>query len=104
MLFRSTKLEGPDRYSVNILSQELRQQITDSVMSQLTTADLSPQFRKLRDLYQQSVMFSHNEKSNRFLYEEALLALTQLDNIRLNNFKTTFAPILELLQNEFKQS
>jgi hypothetical protein len=97
-----TKLEGPACYSVNIMSDSRRQQITDTVMSQIGTIELGPQFDKLKDLYQQSMRYSHNQTADRSGYKEAIRSLTQLDEIRLNNFKATFAPILELIQDEFK--
>jgi hypothetical protein len=97
-----TKLEGPACYSVNILSETQRQQITSLVISQIGSIDQGLQFAKLKELYQQSMLFSHNQHANKNSFKEAIRSLTQLDELRLNNFKTTFAPILEKIQDEFK--
>lgn len=93
-----TKLEGPEMYSVNLLSQELRQLIYDYTLKNLTKQPTTYHWEKLLDLYKQSMIIANNDNFKRELYQQGLNALRAKDNLRTMDYKVVFKDLLHLIK------
>lgn len=95
-----TKLEGPEIYSVNLLSIEQRRKLVDYSLSKLELKPISKSYEKLLDLYQQSMIFNNHDLFDQDMYNRGKIALQEKDNLRTMNYNEVFLPILEFIEND----
>jgi sulfatase maturation enzyme AslB (radical SAM superfamily) len=92
-----TKLEGPDWYSVNILSLEQRQQILEYTTSKID-APQTRFFEKLFDLYKQSLSSTNNSPFNQILFDKGIKMLKSIDELRDEDHNKVLNPIIEFIK------
>jgi hypothetical protein len=95
-----TKLEGPEWYSVNLLSIEQRRKLVDYSLSKLELKPITKSYEKLLDLYQQSMIFNNHDPFDQDMYNRGKIALQEKDNLRTMNYNKVFLPILEFIEND----
>lgn len=95
-----TKLEGPDYYSVNLLSTSQRNAIVDAVLEKLVTIqnDQFGMFEKLLLFYKQSMQFTLNDNFDSVKFDNGLVELSNIDGLRNNMHLELFAPIIGMIK------
>lgn len=94
-----TKLEGPDFYSVNLLSYKHRKQLVDYTLENLQQQPITPSYEKLLDLYKQSMIFQNYDTFNSKLYDKGKTELASKDNLRTMDYNLVFRDIMEFIEN-----
>jgi len=94
-----TKLEGPEYYSVNILSQSQRETIYNNVRKQIDTISDNPQFEKIKDLYRQSMLFDGRDTLDAVKFSLGLESLNSIDSIRQEDHSLVFKSIVDLIND-----
>ena len=97
-----TKVEGPAEYSVEVIPESARNTIVTNNVSKCSDTP-SDQFKKLLQLYQESMLFTHSN-ADEAKFKKALAALNTLDGRRGNNHLTTFKTTVEMINDSFRQS
>lgn len=95
-----TKLEGPEMYSVNLLSLEQRKKLVDYTLNKLQQQPISKSYEKLLDLYKQSMIFNNHDNFDLNLYEQGKIALQDKDNLRTLNYQSTFREVIEFIEHD----
>lgn len=95
-----TKLEGPEWYSVNLLSIEQRKKLVNHTLEKLHQQPITKSYERLLDLYQQSMVFNNHDEFNLELYNQGKIALQDKDNLRTMDYNKTFYKILEFIEHE----
>jgi sulfatase maturation enzyme AslB (radical SAM superfamily) len=93
-----TKLEGPEWYSVNLLSYLQRKKLVDITLEKLEQQPITASYERLLDLYQQSMIFRNHDDFNIPLYKQGKKALEEKDNLRTMDYKKVFEPILKFIE------
>lgn len=93
-----TKLEGPEWYSVNILSLDQRQSIVNITEEKMVDKPINPCYERIYDLYKQSMIFKNHDTFNIDLYIKGKKALIEKDNLRTMDYKQVLKPILEFIE------
>lgn len=95
-----TKLEGPEWYSVNLLSIEQRKKLVEHTLEKLHQQPITKSYERLLDLYKQSMVFNNHDDFNSELYNRGKVALHDKDNLRTMDYTKTFNKIIEFIEND----
>lgn len=97
-----TKVEGPAEYSVEVIPESARNQIVADNLSKCTNIP-SDQFKKLLQLYTESMTFTHSS-ADVVKFNKAVATLNTLDTRRGNNHLSTFKNTVEMINDSFRKS
>jgi sulfatase maturation enzyme AslB (radical SAM superfamily) len=95
-----TKVEGPAEYSVEVIPAAARNAIVSNNLSKCVNIP-SDQFKKLLQLYTESMTFTHGN-ADEIKFNKALAALNTLDARRGNDHATTFKNTIEMINDSFR--
>ena len=94
-----TKLEGPDCYSVNVLSNKQRHKIFEYNKNKIIPP-INKCYQRLFDLYEQSMLYTHHNGFNYSLFNRGKSSLKEKDTLRHTNYKIVFKNIIEFIEND----
>lgn len=93
-----TKLEGPEWYSVNLLSLEQRTKLVEITEHNMVEKPINHCYEKIWDLYKQSMIVKNYDTFNMELYLEGKRNLKAKDNLRTMDYQLVLKPILEFIE------
>lgn len=94
-----TKLEGPEWYSVNLLSFEQRQNLVSNTLQNIKQMPITRSYAKLLDLYKQSMIFTNHNNFDIEMYNVGKKALEDKDKLRTMDYKKVFQPIMNFIES-----
>jgi sulfatase maturation enzyme AslB (radical SAM superfamily) len=94
-----TKLLGPDRYSIDILSTKQRKQIYEKSMSMIDVESLSPGLVDAVNIYKQHMFSTGDTSFNLVKFNDALNTMTSLDQLRNTSYQNVFAETIDFIHD-----
>jgi len=94
-----TKLEGPEIYGVNLLSDRHRNELVQYTLENLEKEPITPSYAKLLDLYKQSMIIKNHDEFNLELYDRGKKALADKDSLRKFDYTKVFKEILDYIES-----
>lgn len=95
-----TKLEGPEWYSVNLMSYEQREQLVKYTLEKIEQQPITPSYERLLDLYKQSMIFRNHDDFDSVMYNTGKKALQDKDNLRTMDYQQTFSKIMSFIEKQ----